>query len=373
MFFQNPSIALETLAQTQGFANVATQEFAHYLDENDPLKDFRQKFFLEPGNLYFCGNSLGMPPKKAKEYLNEVFDNWAKLGVHTHFTGKFGAAFCDKPGLPYTEELVGAITDEVALLNGLTVNLHFLLQAFYKPTSQRWKILIEDHAFPSDRYAVWSQVEHHGYDKDAVIIAKPRENEETFRTEDILEILKQHGQEIAVVLLPGIQYYTGQLFDMPKITLEAQKLGCIVGWDLAHAVGNVKLALHDWNVDFAAWCSYKVTANYIARILQALGVHSKSNKFFQYLNSSPGGISGIFVHSRYFDNPPENLTGWWSNKCETRFQMNFQLDKGVGAAGFRVSNPPPFLLAPNYASLEVSIYKGCVIIMANVAFSKDFP
>ena len=326
---KTPTDALETLAENNGFSSVNSKDFAQYLDENDALKDFRQKFFLEEGNLYFCGNSLGMPPKKAKEYLNEVFDNWAKLGVHTHFTGKFGAAFCDKPGLPYTEELVGAITDEVALLNGLTVNLHFLLQAFYKPTSKRWKILIEDHAFPSDRYAVWSQVEHHGYDKDSVIIVKPRPDEETFRTEDILEVLKENGDEIAVVLLPGIQYYTGQLFDMPKITSEAQKLGCIVGWDLAHAVGNVKLALHDWNVDFAAWCSYK------------------------YMNSSPGGISGIFVHSRYFDNPPGNLTGWWSNKCETRFQMNFHLDRGVGAAAFRVSNPPPLLLAPNYASLEV--------------------
>lgn len=182
----------------------------------------------------------------------------------------------------------------------------------------------------SFQYAVWSQVEHHGYDKDAVIIIEPKH--EIFKTDDIIETIQKHGNEIAVVMLPGIQYYTGQLFDIQKITKAAQDQGCIVGWDLAHAVGNVQLALHDWNVDFACWCSYK------------------------YMNSSPGGVSGIFIHSKYFDSSSlKHLTGWWSNKADTRFEMRFQLDKEIGAAAFSMSNPPPLLLAPNYASLEVKL------------------
>lgn len=228
------------------------------------------------------------------------------------------------------EKIVGAKSKEVALLNGLTVNLHLLLSAFYKPTKDRWKILIEANAFPSDRYAVWSQVQHHGYDKDeAVIILEPSTKDGLFETQDILDTLKKHGHEIALVMLPGIQYYTGQLFQIDIITQAAHDQGCVVGWDLAHAVGNVQLSLHDWNVDFACWCSYK------------------------YLNSSPGGISGIFIHSKLFQSPPNHLTGWWSNKAETRFEMRFQLDKEVGAAAFCLSNPPPLLLAVNYASLEI--------------------
>jgi len=323
---ENPKIVLESIASKAG-QNVDSLEFAKFLDENDHLKDCRSKFHCKEDVLYFCGNSLGLPPKKAKDYLDEVYNNWVDLGVKTHFTGLFGAAYCDKPGVPLMEEIVGAKSNEVALLNGLTVNLHFLMNAFYKPTKNRWKILIEEHAFPSDRYAVWSQVEHHGYDKNAVMILEGQDG--IFKTEDILETIKKHGHEIAVVLLPGIQYYTGQFFNMDIITKVAQDQGCVVGWDLAHAVGNVQLNLHDWNVDFAAWCTYK------------------------YLNSSPGGIGGIFVHSKHMDAPNNALTGWWSNKSETRFDMNFHLDRELGAAAFVISNPPPLLLSVNYANLEI--------------------
>jgi len=325
--YKSPKEALESIASKAGHP-VDSLEFAKFLDENDHLKEFRSKFHCKEDVLYFCGNSLGLPPKKAKDYLDEVYNNWVDLGVKTHFTGLFGAAHCDRPGLPLMEEIVGAKSKEVALLNGLTVNLHFLMNAFYKPTKDRWKILIEGHAFPSDRYAVWSQVEHHGYAKDAVMILEAQKD--IFKTEDILETIKQHGHEIAVVLLPGIQYYTGQLFDMNTITKAAQEKGCIVGWDLAHAVGNVQLSLHDWNVDFACWCTYK------------------------YLNSSPGGIGGIFIHTKHMDQASNKaLTGWWSNKAETRFEMNFDLDPEVGAAAFVVSNPPPLLLCVNYANLEI--------------------
>jgi len=323
---KDPKNVLESIASKAGH-KVDSLEFAKFLDENDHLKVFRGKFHCKEDVLYFCGNSLGLPPKKAKDYLDEVYNNWVDLGVKTHFTGLFGAAYCDKPGVPLMEEIVGAKSNEVALLNGLTVNLHFLMNAFYKPTKKKWKILIEEHAFPSDRYAVWSQVEHHGYDKNAVMIAEAENS--IFKTKDILDIIKKHGHEIAVVLLPGIQYYTGQLFDMETITKAAQEQGCIVGWDLAHAVGNVQLNLHKWNVDFAAWCTYK------------------------YLNSSPGGIGGIFVHSKHMDAPNKALTGWWSNKSDTRFEMNFDLDRELGAAAFVISNPPPLLLCVNYANLEI--------------------
>merc|ERR1711971_39599 len=293
-YHMGPKEALESIASKSGHP-VDSLEFAKFLDENDHLKEFRSKFHCKEDVLYFCGNSLGLPPKKAKDYLDEVYNNWVDLGVKTHFTGLFGAAHCDRPGLPLMEEIVGAKSKEVALLNGLTVNLHFLMNAFYKPTKDRWKILIEGHAFPSDRYAVWSQVEHHGYAKDAVMILEAQKD--IFKTEDILETIKKHGQEIAVVLLPGIQYYTGQLFHMETITKVAQEQGCIVGWDLAHA-----------------------------------------------------------------------LTGWWSNKSETRFDMNFNLDRELGAAAFVISNPPPLLLSVNYANLEIFHEAGGMIEITKKQF-----
>jgi len=256
-------------------------------------------------------------------------DNWGKWAVFMHFNGSLPAAEADLPGLTSMSRIVGASPSEVALMNGLTVNQHLLLLAFYKPTQARYKILIEDHAFPSDRYAMRSQLRLRGLSEDGLLLVKPRQGEDTIRTEDILEIIAKEGHNIAVVMLSGIQYYTGQRFDIPTITAAGQKAGALVGWDLAHAVGNVELRLHDWNVDFAVWCTYK------------------------YLNSGAGGIGGAFVHSHHHANMPDHLEGWWSNKTATRFEMRDVIDPAVGAASFRLSNPPPWLTSLNKASLEV--------------------
>jgi kynureninase len=315
-----------------------SEGFAARLDERDPLAKHRARFSIpsrpdgEPV-LYLNGNSLGLMPKTARELVLQELDDWAALAVEAHFKGK-------TPWYSYHEvfretgaRLVGAIPGEVVMMNGLTVNLHLMMATFYRPTPSRHKILIEDGAFPSDTYAAQSQLTLHGFDPaESLIRVAPREGERHLRTEDLVELLRAHGGEIALVLLPGVQYYTGQLLDIAAITAAARAAGCVAGWDLAHAAGNVPLQLHDWDVDFAAWCSYK------------------------YLNSGPGGVAGCFVHERHGsgDGLPR-MAGWWGNDPQTRFRMDTEREfvPRAGADGWQLSNPPILAMAPLRASLQI--------------------
>ena len=275
-------------------SNLFSLEHAQQLDQQDPLKHLREQFHIPKQDngddeIYLCGNSLGLQPKRTQEYLNYELSQWQKLGVKGHFSGDF-------PWMPYheflTEEsakLVGAKNSEVVCMNSLTANLHFMMVSFYRPTATRNKILIEDHAFPSDHYAVESQIRFHGFNPDdSMILAKPRDGEETLRTEDILGLIEMYGDELALIMLPGVQYYTGQVLDMKAITAAGHAKGCKVGFDLAHATGNIPMSLHDWDVDFAAWCSYK------------------------YLNSGPGSVAGCFVHEKHHAHLElPRFAGWW--------------------------------------------------------------
>lgn len=337
--------ALENFKINDSKIKLDSEEFSECMDEADQLRKYRSKFqFPLLGTLpiegckgdpqspciYLCGNSLGLKPKKADVYMGEQLEMWGNTSVFMHFNGRIPAALADQPGKKMTAKIVGAAVDsEVTLMNGLTVNLHLLMLAFYKPSGKRNKILIEDHAFPSDRYAVRSLLKVKGVQDDALLIVKPRKGEDTIRTEDILSIINENKDSLAMVMLSGIQYYTGQLFDIATITEAGQQAGAIVGWDLAHAVGNVKLELNRWKVDFAVWCSYK------------------------YLNSGAGGIAGAFVHQRHHQSLPTHLEGWWSNSQDTRFEMRDKCDPAPGAEAFRLCNPPPWLAALNLASLEI--------------------
>ena len=315
----------------------ATEGFAKRLDERDPLATFRDRFLfpshgLEPV-LYFNGNSLGLMPKAARELVSGELDDWAALAVEAHFKGK-------TPWFSYHEtlrepsaRLVGALSDEVVMMNGLTVNLHLMMATFFRPAGSRRKILIEDGAFPSDTYAAQTQLALHGIDPgDGLIRFAPRVGEALLRTEDLIELIERRGSEIALVLLPGVQYYTGQFLDIAAVTGAARRNGCVTGWDLAHAAGNVPLKLHDWDVDFAAWCSYK------------------------YLNAGPGAIAGCFVHERHARNQAlPRMGGWWGNDPATRFRMHEHRDfvPRVGADGWQLSNPPILAMAPLRASLAI--------------------
>ncbi len=310
--------------------------FAKSMDQRDPLRKFRAQFFIPETDdgapcIYLCGNSLGLQPKPAREYVLQELNDWGKFGVEGHFHAK-------NPWMPYhrflsesTARLVGAKPSEVVTMNSLTVNLHLLMVSFYRPTVQRHKILIESNAFPSDQYAVKSQIRFHGYVPDSALLELPlREGEVTHRTADILRFIESHGQEIALILIGGVNYYTGQAFEMDKITATAQAQGCAVGFDLAHAAGNVELKLHDWNVDFAAWCSYK------------------------YLNSGPGGLSGVFVHERHGNREDlPRFSGWWGHDQQTRFLMGPDFKPMSGAEGWQLSNPPILPMASLRASLEI--------------------
>ncbi len=328
----------------------STESFAQNLDEQDALRNFRDKFHIpkqESGEdvLYFTGNSLGLQPKTTRTYIEQELKDWENWGVEGHFHAK-------RAWMPYHElltdslaKIVGAKPIEVVAMNSLTVNLHLLMVSFYRPTAERYKIVIEKNAFPSDQYAVKSQIEFHQQisnfkfqipDSEAnpksewLIELAPRESETTLRIEDIEKTLRENGDEIALILLGGVNYYTGQAFDMRQITEIGHQVGAVVGFDLAHAAGNIELNLHDWNVDFAAWCSYK------------------------YLNSGPGGIGGVFVHERHsgnFDLP--RFAGWWGHDKETRFLMGDEFQPIVGAEGWQLSNPPIFQLAALRASLDI--------------------
>ncbi|CAF4088260.1 unnamed protein product [Rotaria sp. Silwood2] len=326
--------------------SITSEEFARKLDENDSLRSLRDEFYVpkvgglpkvdksrtdsQSDSIYLCGHSLGLQPKRVQKLIDIWLKDWANLGVYGHVHGTNPFVNCDYPCIPTLKTLLGAEDNEVGIMNQLTTNIHFMMVSFYRPTSQRFKILYEERAFPSDEYAFRSQIQFHGYSPEqALLKIKPREKEDCIRTEDILELLKQQGQSVALVFLSGVQYYTGQLFDIETITRAAQQYGCIVGWDLAHAVGNVPLKLHDWNVDFAVFCSYK------------------------YLNSGAGCIGGIFVHSNQFDKEYPHFDGWWGNRDETRFQMNTEIERGLGANGFRISNPSIHQCATLAASLQV--------------------
>ncbi|MBK9190791.1 MAG: kynureninase [Crocinitomicaceae bacterium] len=316
-------------------ANKFSLQFAQELDQKDPLKEYRNRFFIPQHNgqdtVYFTGNSLGLQPKKVKDYIQAELDDWAKFGVEGHFEAK-------KPWFAYHEfltekaaKIVGAKNSEVVITHSLTTNLHLLMVSFYRPSKTRYKILCEKKAFPSDQYALESQVKFHGYDpKDAMIEIEPRHGEHTINDQDILDTISKFGNEIAMVMIGGVNYYTGQLFDMKSITEAGHNVGAVVGFDLAHAAGNVKLNLHDWQVDFAAWCSYK------------------------YLNSSPGGVSGMFVHENH-ENKPEipRFAGWWGHNKSVRFLMEPGFKPMPGAEGWQLSNAPVLGMAAHLASLDI--------------------
>lgn len=310
-------------------------DYAQDLDKNDELRDYRDQFHFptdENGDkkLYFTGNSLGLQPKSTREYINQELDDWAKYGVDGHFEAK-------NPWMPYheivTEKLarvVGAKPEEVVAMNSLTANLHFLMVSFYRPEGKKRKIVIEYDAFPSDVYAVKSQIEYHGGNPVTdLIYLRAREGEHTIRIEDIKAVLENQSDEIALIMLGGVNYYTGQLFDMKAITEIAHKNNIVAGFDLAHAAGNIHLKLHDWGIDFAAWCSYK------------------------YLNSGPGGIAGIFVHEKHLEKDLPRFEGWWGQKMKTRFLMGREFDGIRTAEGWQLSNPPIFQLAALNASLDI--------------------
>jgi len=312
-----------------------TLDFAQQKDANDPLKLYRGKFYIPVINgietIYFTGNSLGLQPKSTKNYIDKELDAWKNWGVEGHF-------LADKPWFKYhefltdkTARIVGALPSEVVVTHSLTTNLHLLMVSFYRPTSSRYKIVCEKKAFPSDQYALESQVKFHGFDpKDALIEVEPRAGEHIIRDEDVIEIINKHGDEIAMVMIGGVNYYTGQLFDIKEITKAGHKVGATVGWDLAHAAGNIKLKLHDWDIDFATWCSYK------------------------YLNSSPGGVSGMFVHQRHEFNPDlPRFAGWWGYDKATRFLMEPGFIPMKGAEGWQLSNAPILGMAAHLAALDI--------------------
>ena len=306
------------------------------LDAADPLSAFRDEFHLPVGRdgspqIYLVGNSLGAVPRAAADYVNAELERWARLGAAAHFAGDFAWE-------PYHElltgslgRLVGGRPNEVVAMNSLTVNLHLLMVSFYDPTSVRHKILIEDHAFPSDHFAVESQIRQRGHDpSESLVLARPRAGEETLRSDDLLALIAEHGSELALVMLPGVQYYTGQVLPLAEITAAAHDVGARIGFDLAHAVGNVGLALHDWNVDFAAWCSYK------------------------FLNGGPGGVGGAFVHERHVgDRSLPKFLGWWGQRPDIRFEMDTVFDPIGTAESWQVSNPPILAMAALRASLDV--------------------
>ncbi len=315
-----------------------SEDFARRMDAEDPLRRFRDEFLFprrsngEPV-VYLTGNSLGLQPRKARQYINEELDDWERYAVEGHFHKEKA-----HPWLSYHERLteqaarvVGAQPLEVVVMNTLSVNLHLMMVSFYRPTRERFKILIEGGAFPSDQYAVASQARVHGYaPEEAVVRLTPRPGEELLRTEDILDTLERRGSEIALVLLGNVNYLTGQAFDMAAIARAAHAKGCRVGFDLAHGAGNLKLSLHDDGPDFAVWCSYK------------------------YLNGGPGTLGGVFVHERHARSPElPRFAGWWGHNKQTRFQMGPTFDPLPGAEGWQLSNPPIFQMAALRASLEL--------------------
>jgi kynureninase len=310
------------------------EAYAAELDARDPLAHYRERFYIPHSNgeecIYLCGHSLGLQPKSAKAYIEQELEDWARLGVEGHFHGK-------NPWMPYhrlltaqTAELVGAEPLEVVVMNSLTVNLHLMMASFYRPTAHRHKILIERGAFPSDQYAVKSQIRFHNLDPaNSLVELTPRDGEFCVRQEDIRELIDAEGESIALILLGGVNYATGQIFDIAEVTRAGHRKGCIVACDLAHAAGNIPLRLHDWGPDFAVWCSYK------------------------YLNGGPGCVGGCFVHERHSQSwSLPRYAGWWGHDEKVRFQMDPEFRPMEGAEGWQLSNPPIMALAPLRASMD---------------------
>ncbi|OMJ29209.1 Kynureninase [Smittium culicis] len=343
-----PISSLDQYIKTLG-SDPLSREFAEAMDNLPELKNFRDQFELptiesmggtraldgtiDQPSIYFSGNSLGLMPKKVRQNINEELDIWSKEAVHAHTSNRYGRPWVsiEESCLPTLEKIVGGNPGEVTIMNTLTVNMHLLFVPFYNPTETRFKLLMEDKAFPSDDYAAVTNLTMRGVDPEkAIIRMKPRDGEFTLRTEDILKVIEEEGDQIALVWFPGIQYYTGQYFEIEKITQAGHAKGCMVGFDLAHAAGNVPLKLHDWNVDFAVWCSYK------------------------YLNSCGGAVGGAFVHSKFaIDFGRNRLTGWWSHKLDTRFVMDNNFDPCEGINGFRISNQNVLSASAICASLDV--------------------
>lgn len=346
--------------------NIFSREYAESLDAVDSLSRFRAEFLFPKHSdgcdvLYLCGNSLGLQPRRLREHINTQLDKWANEGVEGHFLGSTPWLDIDEIVAESMSTVVGAHKHEVVMMNSLTCNLHLMMAAFYCPTPTRFKILVENKAFPSDYHAVISQIQHHNYNPEqALHELYPRPNEITLRDDDIVRVIEESGDSIALVLLSGVQYYTGQYFDIERITAAAKRKGCMVGFDLAHAVGNVELRLHEWQCDFACWCSYK------------------------YLNCGPGSIGGCFVHQKHHveenntltdtttttslsssslttdrsyyttqtPNYRKRLAGWWGHRRSDRFVMSPQFVPCAGADGFRLSNPSVLLVATVRASLD---------------------
>ena len=326
------SIMAEPAVMNRKFENSST--FAKGLDGQDPLRDFRERFYFPLVNgreaIYFTGNSLGLQPRQTQDYVLRELEDWASYGVEGHF-------HADIPWYHYKEflsgpvaRLLGAKQEEVVVMNSLTVNLHLLLVSFYRPTKSRYKIICEYDAFPSDLYAVQSQASFHGFNSDdAVIYLKPRSGEYCLRTEDILKAIQDAGDSLATVMLGAVNYYTGQYFELEKIATAAHAAGATCGFNLAHAAGNVVMNLHDWNVDYACFCSYK------------------------YLNAGPGGVSGIFVHEKHFGQNLPQFAGWWGNDPETRFTMPRKFVPVKSAAAWALSNDPILPMASLKSSLDL--------------------
>jgi kynureninase len=314
------------------------EDFALQLDAQDPLRQFREQFHLPLGKdakpvIYFAGNSLGLMPKSSKQIVEEELENWAKLGVDAHHAAGTPWYTYHKSLREPMARLVGANAVEVICMNSLTVNLHLMMATFYRPTKSRFKILMEEPAFPSDTYAIKTQIIHHGLDpKDTLVLVRPRKGEFTIRTEDFIELIEKHADQLAVAIVGAVNFFSGQLFDIAQITAAAQNRGIVVGFDLAHAIGNVPLSLHQWNVDFAVWCSYK------------------------YLNAGPGAVAGAFVHERHATNTKlPRLAGWFGNDPNTRFRLHLEPEfvPVPSADGWQMSNPPIFSMAPLRASLAI--------------------
>jgi len=314
------------------------ETFAREMDAQDPLRDFREQFYLPLGKdgkplIYFAGNSLGLMPKSARAIVEEELNNWAKLGVDAHHAAGTPWYSYHEALRERTARLGGAKPVEVVCMNSLTVNLHLMMATFYRPTKSRFKILMEEPAFPSDTYAIKTQIVHHGLNpKEALVLARPRKSEFTIQTEDMINLIEKHADDLAVVMVGAVNFFTGQLFGLEKITAAAHKHGIIAGFDLAHAIGNAPLALHEWDVDFAVWCSYK------------------------YLNAGPGAVAGAFVHERHATNTElPRLAGWFGNDPNTRFRLHLEPDfiPVASADGWQISNPPIFSMAPLRASLAI--------------------
>jgi len=309
-----------------------SRNFADFLDQQDGLSEYREQFNYPKDSsgkelIYFCGNSLGLQPKTVSSYLEKELSVWAEKGVIGQETRWI--AFHERLEKS-TAKLVGALPSEVVVMNALTVNIHFLLVSFYQPSKNRYKIMIEKDAFPSDHYAIQSQIRFHGYDPEqALVELVPRKDEKTLRNDDILSSIQDHGDQLSLIYLGGVNYYTGQAFDMGEISKAGKAQGAIVGFNLAHSVGNLPLRLHDWDIDFSAWCTYK------------------------YLCAGPGSPSGVFIHERHHDWDGPRFLGWWGHNKDSRFQMPSVFDPILTSEGWQVSNAPVMGMAPLLASMEI--------------------